>query len=130
VQIAIFLVGLTTPATAQLVIPSLVRHVIHAWGPESVDFFVHTSPLHSMAMQGSDVVDLYEIGLQLEELRVDSTDGNAYPLTSFRKVYGDVCECECECECMSVSVSVSVCVCVCVCVFVCSSVCIHTHTHT
>jgi hypothetical protein len=95
-QIAIFLVGLTTPATAPLVIPSLVRHVIQVWG-QSVDFFVYTSPLHSMAMNGSDVVDLYEIGLRqhLEELRVDSADGNAYPLTSFLEVYGDVCVCVC-----------------------------------
>ncbi len=109
VQIAIFLVGLTTPATAPLVIPSLVRHVIQVWGPESVDFFVHTSPLHSMAMNGSDVVDLYEMGLrqQFEELRVDSADGNAYPLKYFREFYGDVSVCLCVC--------VSVCLCVCVC---------------
>ena len=93
VQIAIFLVGLTTQATAPLVIPSLVRHVIQVWGPESVDFFVHTSPLHIMAMNGSHVVDLYEIGLRqhLEELRVDSAKGITYLLKYFREVYGDVC---------------------------------------
>ncbi len=55
-----------------------------------MDFFVHTCPWHSMAMQGPNVVDLYEIGLgqQVEELCVDSADGNTYPLKSFRDFYG------------------------------------------
>ena len=63
VQIAIFLVGLTTPLTATLVIPSLVRHVIQPWGRDNVDFFVHTSPMDSEAMDESDVMDSYETGL-------------------------------------------------------------------
>jgi hypothetical protein len=94
-QIAIFLVGLTTPATVRLVIPSLVLHVVQGLGPENVDFFVHTSPLHSMVMQSSEVLDLYQSGLgqQGEELRVDPVDGRAYSLKSFREVYGDVCVC-------------------------------------
>ena len=79
----------TSDSAAPLVIPSLLCHVIQAWGPESVDFFVHTCPWHSTTMQGPDVVDLYEIGLgqQVEELCVDSVDGNAYPLKSFRDFY-------------------------------------------
>jgi hypothetical protein len=64
VQIAIFLVGLTTQFTGNHVIPSVVRHVIHPWGRENVDFFVHTSPMDSMAMDDSDVMDLYESGLE------------------------------------------------------------------
>ena len=86
-QIAIFLVGLTTPATVRLVIPSLVLHIVQGLGPENVDFFVHTSPLHSMMMQSSEVLDLYESGLG-EQLRVDPVDGRAYSLKSFREVYG------------------------------------------
>ena len=63
VQIAIFLVGLTTPVSATLVIPSLVRYVIQPWGQENVDFFVHTSPMDSIAMDDSDIIDSYESGL-------------------------------------------------------------------
>ena len=57
VQIAIFLVGLTTPISATLVIPSLVRYVIQPWGQENVDFFVHTSPMDSIVMDDSDIID-------------------------------------------------------------------------
>ena len=63
VQIAIFLVGLTTPLTATLVIPSVVRHVIQPWGRDNVDFFVHTSPMYSKAMNDSDIMDSYQTGL-------------------------------------------------------------------
>jgi hypothetical protein len=103
-QIAIFLVGLTTPATVRLVIPSLVLHIVQSLGPENVDFFVHTSPLHNMTMQSSEVLDLYESGLG-EQLRVDPVDGRAYSLKSFQEVYG-------------------------VCVFVWKHTNTHTHTHT
>jgi hypothetical protein len=63
VQIAIFLVGLTTPISATLVIPSLVRYVIQPWGQENVDFFVHTSPMDSIVMDDSDIIDSYARGL-------------------------------------------------------------------
>jgi hypothetical protein len=62
-QIAIFLVGLTSPITLALVLPSLMRQIIQPSGIGKVDLFVHTSAVDNMETEDSDIKDLYENGL-------------------------------------------------------------------
>ena len=62
-QIAIFLVGLTSPITSALVLPSVMRQIIQPSGIGKVDLFVHTSAVDNMETEDSDIKDLYENGL-------------------------------------------------------------------